>query len=53
VFETNGLRGKKLTKVVDNFTYNMALLQGQNDLLNKAKQEAHVIIRQVTNDKYD
>ena len=48
LLESNGLRGKKLTKAIDNFSYNLALLHGQTDLLNKARQDAHVVIRQVT-----
>jgi hypothetical protein len=47
LLETNGLRGKKFTKAIDNFSYNLALLHGQTDLLNKAKQDANVTIRQV------
>jgi hypothetical protein len=47
LLEANGLRGKKFTKAIDNFSYNLALLHGQTDLLNKAKQDANVTIRQV------
>ena len=47
LLETNGLRGKKFTKALDNFSYNLALLHGQTDLLNKAKQDANITIRQV------
>ncbi len=47
LLETNGLRGKKFTKAIDNFSYNLALLRGQTDLLNKAKQDANITIRQV------
>ncbi len=47
LLETNGLRGKKFTKAIDNFSYNLALLHGQTDLLNKAKQDANMTIRQV------
>ena len=32
---------------MDNFSYNLALLHGQTDLLNKAKQDANIIMRQV------
>ena len=38
---------KKFTKALDNFSYNLALLHGQTDLLNKAKQDANITIRQV------
>ncbi len=47
LLETSGLRGKKFTKSIDNFSYNLALLHGQTDLLNKAKQDAGITIRQV------
>ncbi len=47
MLEASGLRGKKFTKAIDNFSYNLALLHGQTDLLNKAKQDANVTIRQV------
>ena len=47
--EMNGLRGKKFTKAADNFSYNLALLRGQTDLLEKARQDASVTIRQVKN----
>ena len=47
LLENNGIRGKKFTKAVDNFSYNLALLHGQTDLLNKARQDANVTIRQV------
>ena len=47
MLESSGLRGKKFTKAIDNFSYNLALLHGQTDLLNKAKQDANVTIRQV------
>jgi hypothetical protein len=47
LLENNGFRGKKFTKGIDNFSYNLALLHGQTDLLNKAKQDANVTIRQV------
>jgi hypothetical protein len=47
LLETNGLRGKKFTKALDNFSYNLALLHGQTDLLNKAKQDANITIRQI------
>ncbi|CAF0752431.1 unnamed protein product [Adineta steineri] len=47
LLEANGLRGKKFTKAIDNFSYNLALLHGQTDLLNKAKQDANVTIRQI------
>ncbi|CAF1344581.1 unnamed protein product, partial [Adineta ricciae] len=47
LFETHGLRGKKVTKAVNNFSYNLAFLHGQTDLLNKAKQDASIIIQQI------
>lgn len=47
LLESNGFRGKKFTKAIDNFSYNLALLHGQTDLLNKAKQDANVTIRQI------
>ncbi|CAF2729228.1 unnamed protein product [Rotaria sp. Silwood2] len=47
LLESNGLRGKKFTKAIDNFSYNLALLNGQTDLLNKAKQDANITIRQI------
>lgn len=47
LLETSGLRGKKCTKAIDNFSYNLALLNGQIDLLNKAKQDANITIQQV------
>lgn len=49
LLESNGIRGKKFTKAVDNFSYNLALLHGQTDLLNKATQDANMAIRQVSN----
>lgn len=51
LFESNGLRGKKFTKAIDNFSYNLALLHGQTDLLNKAKEDAANTIRQVKFDQ--
>lgn len=47
LLEISGLRGKKFTKSIDNFSYNLALLHGQTDLLNKAKQDAQMSIQQV------
>ncbi|CAF3888500.1 unnamed protein product, partial [Rotaria sp. Silwood2] len=47
LLETSGLRGKKFTKAIDNFSYNLALLHGQTDLLNKAKQDANITIQQI------
>ncbi|CAF1030977.1 unnamed protein product [Adineta ricciae] len=47
LLEGSGLRGKKFTKAIDNFSYDLALLHGQTDLLNKAKQDAIVTIRQI------
>ncbi|CAF3660890.1 unnamed protein product [Rotaria socialis] len=47
LLETSGLRGKKFTKAIDNFSYNLALLNGQTDLLNKAKQDANIAIQQI------
>ncbi|CAF1138244.1 unnamed protein product [Adineta steineri] len=47
LLETNGVRGKKFTKAIDNFSHNLALLHGQTDLLNKAKEDANVTIRQI------
>ncbi|UJR21175.1 hypothetical protein I4U23_024273 [Adineta vaga] len=47
LLETNGLRGKKFTKAIDNFSYNLALLHGQTDLLNKAKHDASITIQQI------
>ncbi|CAF3799195.1 unnamed protein product [Rotaria magnacalcarata] len=47
LLETSGLRGKKFTKAIDNFSYNLALLNGQTDLLNKAKQDANIVIQQI------
>jgi len=47
LLENSGLRGKKFTKAIDNFSYNLALLHGQTDLLNKAKQDANGTIQQV------
>lgn len=49
LLEASGLRGKKFTKAVDNFSYNLALLHGQTDLLHKAKADASISIRQVPN----
>ncbi|CAF0886790.1 unnamed protein product [Rotaria sp. Silwood1] len=47
LLETSGVRGKKFTKAIDNFSYNLALLHGQTDLLNKAKQDANITIQQI------
>lgn len=47
LLENNGIRGKKFTKAIDNFSYNLALLHGQTDLLNKAKDDATATIRQI------
>lgn len=48
LLESNGIRGKKFTKSMDNFSYNLALLHGQIDLLNKAIRDANMSIRQVS-----
>ncbi|CAF5205897.1 unnamed protein product [Rotaria magnacalcarata] len=47
LLETNGLRGKKIIKAIDNFSCNLALLHGQTDLLEKAKDDATITIRQI------
>ncbi|CAF0929758.1 unnamed protein product [Rotaria sordida] len=47
LLEISGLRGKKFTKAIDNFSYNLALLHGQTDLLNKARQDANITIQQI------
>ncbi|CAF0943543.1 unnamed protein product [Didymodactylos carnosus] len=47
LLDPNNLKTKKITKNIDNFSYDMALLQGQADLLSKAKEDANVTMRQI------
>uniref|UniRef100_A0A8C4QWH7 Phosphoinositide phospholipase C n=1 Tax=Eptatretus burgeri TaxID=7764 RepID=A0A8C4QWH7_EPTBU len=42
-----GLKGRKLSKAVENFTWNITLLKGQADLLRQAKAESQENLRQV------
>ncbi|XP_060556124.1 inactive phospholipase C-like protein 2 [Ruditapes philippinarum] len=43
-----GLKGKKLTKAIENFAWNIRVLQGQADLLLQAKKECQEYIRQIS-----
>ncbi|XP_078716816.1 inactive phospholipase C-like protein 2 [Lampetra fluviatilis] len=44
-----GLKGRKLAKAIESFTWNVTLLKGQADLLRQAKGECIENIRQVHN----
>ncbi|XP_006008939.2 inactive phospholipase C-like protein 2 [Latimeria chalumnae] len=42
-----GLKGRKLQKAVENFTWNITILKGQADLLKRAKNEALDNLKQI------
>ncbi|KAH3894184.1 hypothetical protein DPMN_018341 [Dreissena polymorpha] len=43
-----GFKGKKLSKAIENFSWNIRVLQGQADLLLQAKKECQEYIRQIS-----
>ncbi|XP_078331805.1 inactive phospholipase C-like protein 2 [Crassostrea virginica] len=43
-----GLKGKKLSKAMENFSWNIRVLKGQADLVNQAKKESQEYLRQIT-----
>ncbi|KAK7099199.1 hypothetical protein V1264_003379 [Littorina saxatilis] len=47
VCQQSGLRGRKLTKAVENFAWNIRVLRGQADLLSQAKKDCNEYIRQI------
>ncbi|KAL4224626.1 Inactive phospholipase C-like protein 2 [Mactra antiquata] len=48
VSQQAGLKGKKLSKAIENFAWNIRVLQGQADLLTQAKKECQEYIRQIS-----
>ncbi|XP_064601802.1 inactive phospholipase C-like protein 2 [Liolophura sinensis] len=45
--QQNGLKGKKLSKAVENFAWNVRVLKGQADLLMQAKNDGEEYLRQI------
>lgn len=43
----SGLKGKKTTKAIENFAWNVRMLRGQSDLLRQAKKDCLEDIRQI------
>ncbi|XP_048779849.2 inactive phospholipase C-like protein 1 isoform X2 [Ostrea edulis] len=48
VCQQAGLKGKKLSKAMENFSWNIRVLKGQADLINQAKKENQEYLRQIT-----
>ncbi|XP_036396075.1 inactive phospholipase C-like protein 1 [Megalops cyprinoides] len=48
--EEEGLKGRKQSKVVESFTWNITMLKGQCELLHSAKVDALDTLRQMTQD---
>ncbi|XP_062609891.1 inactive phospholipase C-like protein 1 [Saccostrea cucullata] len=48
ICQQSGLKGKKLSKAMENFSLNIRVLKGQADLINQAKKESQEYLRQIT-----